>query len=45
MIATQGFDLRGEGCHNFSPLSIPVQIVDNTIVRLTDYLKGKLAQC
>ena len=44
MIATRGFDLRGEVFKSFSPPFVPVQIVDNIIMWPVDCLKGQPAQ-
>ena len=34
MVATRGCDLRGEDFLSSSPFSVPIWIVDSTIVRL-----------
>ena len=44
VIAMEGFDLRDEDFQSFSPLSAPVQTVDNIDVWLADCLKCKPAQ-
>ena len=44
MIAMPGFDLRGEDFQSFSPISIPVKIVNNIVMQPIDCLKGQPAQ-
>ena len=44
MIAMRGSDLRGEDFQSSFPPSVPVQMVDNIVVRPADYLKGQPAQ-
>ena len=43
VIAMRGFSLGGEDFQCFSPLSVPVQIVDNIAVRSVDCIKGQPA--
>ena len=43
MIVTWRFDLQGDAFKSFYPIFVPMQIVDNIIVWLADYLKGQPA--
>ena len=44
MITTQGFDVREEDFQGSSPLSVPLYIVDNIVVRPDDCLKCQPTQ-
>ena len=43
MVATQGWDLRGEDFLSSSPFFVHVWIVDSTVVWPVDSLEGRLA--